>query len=129
MAYSDIKIQCSDLCKNSPKKEMLKHLTIALAKKDIKYFLDGVTDTIIWNIVGNKHLSGKTSVEKFLNESTFKNIELLQIHNIITHGNAGTVNGTLFCKQKEMHFCHVYNFNGYSKNAKIKTITSYIIQK
>lgn len=127
MNHSEITIQCAASCKNSPKKELLKELTIALVKNEIDTFLHFATTDVVWNIVGEQEIHGIENVKKYFIK--YENVSLLQIHNIITHGNAGTVNGTISCKQQDIHFCHVYNFNGHSRTAKIKTITSYIINQ
>ncbi|HEU5138658.1 MAG TPA: hypothetical protein VFT51_01700 [Bacillales bacterium] len=52
-----------------------------------------------------------------------------ELHNIITHGRVGSVNGALIFKnQKRLAFCDVYQFTSAGKKAKIKEITSYVIE-
>lgn len=125
MNHSEITIQCTETCKNSPKKEVLKELTIALVKNELETFLRFVTADLIWNIVGHQEIHGIENVKKSFIK--YENMSKLQIHHIITHGNKGTVNGTLICKEQTIHFCHVYYFNNHSKTTKVKAITSYII--
>jgi hypothetical protein len=53
----------------------------------------------------------------------------VRIDNIITHGDTGVVNGWAKMKEGNAYaFCDVYKFNGHSKGAKIREITSYIIE-
>lgn len=121
-------ILCEENCGNSPKKEQLKKLTIDIAINKIDTFLNIVTDNITWNIVGVKQIEGKQNVAKMLSGIHFKHPKRLEIHNIITHGNKGSVNGTFLYEQQTIHFCSIFNFAGHSKNAKIKAITSYVIK-
>lgn len=123
---AQIIVQCVENCKNSPKKELLKKLTISLVKNEIEQVTDFISDDICWNIVGKHQICGKENFYKSIRKIDALHVNILQIHNIITHGNVGSINGTLVCEQQHIHFCHIYNFTGY-KNAKIKTITSYII--
>jgi hypothetical protein len=53
----------------------------------------------------------------------------LNISNIMTHGSTGAANGILiFENNKSYAFCDVYIFSSAAKNAKIKEITSYVIE-
>ena len=88
-----------------------------------------MTDQIIWNIIGNKQIRGKNEFTDAMNQMKNHNIEELRIHNIITHGNAGAVNGTIKQSRNRMiAFCDIFHFDGFGKNAKIKAITSYVIE-
>ena len=59
-----------------------------------------------------------------------RNLEAVTIDNIITHGNVASVNGTLTEVQGAIYgFCDVYAFTSFAKTAKIKTITSYLIEQ
>ena len=127
--HSDkIKIVCAENCGNSPKKELLRDLTIAFAKNEMDYCIDCVTDDIVWDIIGQKTIRGKSDFEKALNQMKDRAVQEIHIQNIITHGNTGSVNGALTLSDKQLvAFCNVYNFRGFGKNSKIRTITSYII--
>lgn len=124
-----IKVECEENCGNSPKKQLLKELTIALAKNDIDYFIQWLTDGVVWDIVGDQRISGKDNVKQALHHRKAHPVKLLRIVNIITHGNTGSVNGTMVLEDKHtIAFCDVYNFSGFGRNSKIKTVTSYHIQ-
>ena len=124
-----ITVDCAENCGNSPKKELLKDLTIAHAKHDIDFCLDWLTDDVVWDMIGDQSIQGKRDVEKILKQWKDHKVQHLRIQNIITHGDTGSVNGTItFSDQQSVAFCHVYNFRGFGKKAKIKTITSYMIQ-
>src|SRR5690625_4765727 len=125
----NIKIECAENCGNSPKKELLRDLSIAFAKNEIGFCMDWMTDDVAWEIIGDKLIRGKGDFEKALRQMKDREVQQLRIQNIITHGNVGSVNGTLILNDKQsVSFCDVYTFRGFSKNLKIKAITSYIIK-
>lgn len=124
----NIKIECAENCGNSPKKKLLKDLSIAFAKNEISFCMDWMTDDVLWEIIGQQVIKGKGDFEKALNQMKDRQVRQLLIHNIITHGNTGSVNGTLILHDKQsIAFCDVYRFRGFGKNSKIKAITSYVI--
>lgn len=124
-----IKVECAEDCGNSPKKQLLKELTIAFANNDIDFCMECMSDNIVWDMIGNKKIQGISEFEEALRVMDNGDIQELQIHNIITHGNVGSVNGTLILNnQQQIHFCDVYNFSGFGKKAKIKLITSYVVR-
>ncbi len=91
--------------------------------------MDFMKDDVVWDIIGDKLIRGKSAVEKAMKEMNDKNVQQLTIHNIITHGNSGSVNGTLILKdEQKFAFCDVYKFAGFGKNSKINAITTYVIK-
>ncbi|PAV30961.1 hypothetical protein CIL05_04400 [Virgibacillus profundi] len=125
----ELKVICTEDCGNAPKKQQLKDFNIAFAKNDLEFLMEYVTDDIIWNIVGEKQIKGKENFEEELRKMNTDIAEELQMTNIITHGKTGAVNGVLrFDKKKNYSFCDVYTFSSAGKKAKIKEITSYVIE-
>jgi hypothetical protein len=122
-------IICAEDCENAPKKELLKEFSIALAKNDISFIVENITDNVIWNIVGDKLIQGKDTFADTLKQMRNSTAIELHISNIITHGNTGSANGILtFENKKCFAFCDVYIFSSAAKNGKIKEITSYVIE-
>lgn len=108
---------------------LLRDLSIAFVKNEINFCLDWMTDDVVWEIIGDKLIQGKGDFEKALHQLKDREVQQLRIQNIITHGNTGSVNGTLKLNDKQnIAFCDVYNFRGFGKNSKIKAITSYVIK-
>lgn len=91
----NLQVECMENCGNSPKKNLLKELTIAYAKKDITFCLDWLTDEVTWEVIGKQTVQGKDDVASILQQLNDLHIQQLQIQNIITHGNTGSVNGTI----------------------------------
>ncbi|WP_071394265.1 nuclear transport factor 2-like protein [Bacillus tuaregi] len=129
MNSENIRVECAENCGNSPKKQMLKELSIAFVKKEIDFCLNCMSDDVIWNIIGDRLNQGKGDYEKALWKMGNREVQELHIHNIITHGNVGSVNSTLILDdERRIERCDVYNFGGFGKNSKIKKITSYVIE-
>lgn len=127
---NNIKVECAADCGNSPKKRLLLELSIAFAANDVGFCAAWMTDDVIWNMIGDKRICGKDEFEKAaLNLLKSREVSEIHVQNIITHGNTGSINGTLRLKNKKtVAFCEVYNFRGFGPNSKIKEITSYFIQ-
>jgi len=124
----DIKIISLKDCGNSPKKLLLKQLTIAFATHQIETLFDLFTDDFLWNIVGDRKIQSKEIFIEELKRRRSMEVSELHIINIITHGASGAINGTMTLKdQTKLTFCDVYIFNGAGKSAKIKELTSYHI--
>ncbi|WP_232696469.1 nuclear transport factor 2 family protein [Brevibacillus daliensis] len=126
--YGELLISCPKDCDNAPKKNLLKELNIAFAKKNIAFIIEHLADDVFWNIVGYKLIQGKDNIAENLRQMKNSNVLELQINNIITHGKSGAANGIFIFEQKKSYaFSNVYVFSGSAKNAKIKEITSYVI--
>ena len=115
-------------CGNAPKKLFLRDITIAFTQTNASFILDGMADEVRWEMVGSRTFAGKAEVESALKDMLDGSITELTIANIITHGDAGAVNGTMtFVDGTTYSFCDVYTFTSHGKNAKIKTLTAYVI--
>ena len=121
-----LKISVEEDCGNAPKKIFLRDFNIAFAEGNNEYLLESISDDITWNLVGNQVVQGKEKFVQELEKMLSSKASELIIYTIITHGNAGTINGTMsFEDGSIIAFCDVYLFSGYGPQAKIKTITSY----
>lgn len=117
-------------CGNAPKKLFIRDFMIAFANNDTPFLLDCLTDDARWEMVGERTLNSKSEVENALDNMPGAKVKAMTIATIITHGDAGSANGTMtLADDKHYGFCHVYVFSSYGKNAKIKQIASYVIQE
>ncbi len=115
-------------CKNSPKREFLKEWTIAFAEGNSSFVLDGISDGVTWNIVGDKRIEGKEAFGQALEEMGANEVAELALHKIVTHGKEGAVNGTMVMENgKRYAFCDVYEFTN-ARGTTIKSIESYVIE-
>ncbi len=116
-------------CGNAPKKEFLRDFEIAFTDKDSKKILDFFADNIYWEIVGENVIKGMTEATKMVETMMDGTISELTIETIITHGDTGAVNGTMkFTNEKIYGFCDVFTFTSHAKDAKIKKLTSYVVE-
>ncbi len=114
-------------CGNSPKRGFIKAFNIAFAKQDFKFILDSITDDVIWHIVGDKTIEGKDVFKNEL-ELMQQQISSLHLHQILSHGKEGSANGIIKMENgKKYAFADFYIFSN-AKGAKIKALTSYIIE-
>ncbi|WP_187768019.1 nuclear transport factor 2 family protein [Paenibacillus sp. PL91] len=126
----ELKVICAEDCGNAPKKKLIKEFNIAFANYDIGFISENISGEICWNLVGEQLvIQGKDVLAATLEQMKNKKIIELQITSIITHGNTGAANGVIkYENAKTFAFCNVYIFSSAAKNAKIKDITSYVIE-
>ncbi|WP_215223678.1 nuclear transport factor 2-like protein [Echinicola shivajiensis] len=122
------KIISSPNCGNSPKMEFLKSFNIAFAEGNMDFIIEGISDEIIWNIIGDKKITGKENFEGELPNMKTNKVAELALHQILSHGKEGAVNGTMKMQNgKQYAFSDFYQFSS-AKGNMIKSITSYIIE-
>src|SRR5699024_6855459 len=110
-SMNHIKVKCAEDCGNAPKKQLLKELSIAFVNQEFGFCLDWVADDITCEIIGGEQIQGKEDFEQILHKIKDFTIQELHIHNIITHGNAASLNGTVvYDDQQRVAFCNVYRF-------------------
>jgi hypothetical protein len=126
----ELKVICAEDCGNAPKKKLIKDFNIAFANYDIGFIIENISGEVCWNIVGEQLvIQGKEVLAATLEQMKNKKTIELQITSIITHGNTGAANGIIkYENSKTYAFCNVYIFSSTAKNAKIKEITSYVIE-
>ena len=124
-----LKITVEEDCGNAPKRVVLRDFTIAYAQGDMAHLLEQVADNVRWQRIGDQVLEGKAAVAEALPHLLPDNATELTITNVMTHGNIGAVDGVLVLADgRHYAFCEVYRFSSHAKSAKIKEISSYVIQ-
>lgn len=122
------KITLTSDCGNAPKKEFIQKINIAFAKGDLNFLLESVTDDIIWNIIGDKKITGKEKVREELEEMKTQKASELILDRILTHGKEGAASGIMKMQNaKKYAFSDFYEFSG-AKATKLKSITSFVIE-
>jgi hypothetical protein len=124
-----VKLVIPEDCGNAPKKIILSDFTVAFAEGNEAVILDSFDDQVRWEMVGSTTINGKKEAAVALKEMLDGSITELTIFDIITHGDSGTVNGRMKFKDGIVcGFCDVYKFSSHAKDAKIKELTSYIVE-
>lgn len=122
------KITVSTDCGNAPKREFLKAFNIAFAKGDVDFLAGSVTDTIVWNIMGERKIEGKEQFMEELERMKAEEASELILDRVLSHGKEGAASGVMKMKNgKEYAFSDFYEFSG-AKGASVKSITSYVIE-
>jgi limonene-1,2-epoxide hydrolase len=123
------RIICEEDCGKSPRKLLLKDFNSALARGNEAAVPKRLTNDIVREWVGAAPVRGREAVARLLRQMKDEARQELVIQNIITHGNAGSVNGTLrLTDGRSYGFCHVFQLSG-AKGARIQRITSYEIRQ
>lgn len=123
-----MKIIYPEHCGNSPKKNLLINIYKAVTESDNGFILNNLDDDIVLNIIGVKRIVSKVNIISTIEMFVKKGINEITINDAITHGNTAAVHGSVIFKDNlQIHFCDIYRFNGFGKNAKIKEINSYLI--
>lgn len=107
----------------------LRDFNIAFFKDDVDTIVSMVTDDIFWEMKGSEPVVGKDAFTNSLKEMNGSDIEEVEIHHIITHGNLGSLDATMKLKDGKVYaYCDVYVFNKHGKDALIKELHSYMIE-
>lgn len=125
-----VKINIEENCNNAPKKQFVKDFLVAVATEKMNEVAGMLADSASMEIVGAETASGKDSVlERLLPGGDGQGASELIVSNILSHGNKCAADGVLRFGSREVAFCNVYTFTSHSKDAKIKDIVSYQIEK
>lgn len=121
-----VKITCKENCGNSPKMLFLQRFNIAFTERDLSTLLDSVSDTFTWDMIGKKVIQGKDNFKDALAEDI--HMSDLVIHQIVTHGKGGAVNGEFTLEDgAKFAFSDVYQFAS-AKGDKLQSLKSYVIK-
>lgn len=102
-----VKINCD--C-SGPKKEFLRDFNLAYGNGDTHFITESVSDDIIWEIFGDRTISGKEEFTSATKEMTKSETYEMEIHSIITHGKEAAVRGEMTMNDKTYAFCDIYEF-------------------
>lgn len=123
-----MKITVNVDCENAPQKEFIKAINIAFAKGDTEFLVSNVTDSIVWNIIGDKTIVGKENFKAILERMASQETTELQIDRILTHGSEGAISGTIKMENGDDYaFADFYEFSG-ANGDRIKSITTYVVR-
>lgn len=122
------KITTTIHCGNSPKMAFIKQFNSAFAQGDVEFLAENVTDEIVWNILGDKKITGKENFLKALEQMKAEKASELILEQILSHGKEGAANGIMKMENgNDYAFSDFYIFNN-AKGTQVKSITSYVIK-
>jgi hypothetical protein len=124
-----MKIITKTNCGNSPKMEVLKNLTIAIAEKDHNFISDCISEDVVCTWVGDKKIKGKNEFLSVIKTKADKEISELIIEQILSHGKEGAVCGVKLMTSGERYaFSDFYIFKN-AKGQEIISIKSHVIKE
>src|SRR5690606_35523659 len=97
-------------CGNSPKRELIKNICLAVVNNDMAKFYSHLADDIIWEFVENVRLSGKQEVKDFYEKNRTGQVEGMVLDYILTHGKQGSARGNIILSARSIHFADFYEF-------------------
>lgn len=114
-------------CGNSPRKEILRDLVVALAQRDVEHIEAVLADDVSWTIVGEQTVSGREATKEMV--LALPHVDELTFGTFLTHGRGGGVDGVLrLADGTQTAFCHLLRFKSTVKTAKVVGINSYLIE-
>ncbi|WP_440870218.1 DNA-binding protein [Staphylococcus shinii] len=114
-------------CDNAPKRRTMLTFLIASATVDKKKLSNIVTNDFVWEVPGSFKLEGFDDFYKELEDHKI-NIASLEVKDNISHGKVGAIHGTQIAQDGSIvYFTDIFKFESQRKDAKVKSITSYII--
>lgn len=123
-----MKVHCAEDCGNAPRKALLRDVAADCWGGTGDVLAAYVADDAYRRIVGGPLLEGEEAIRHFAVTGRGGEAAALHIHNIITHGNAASLNGTVTMEDgRVVEFCDVYKFAGFGPKARIKEIVTYTV--
>ncbi len=114
-------------CRNSPKAQLVIAFNEAFLNGNFSSLLDMVEEDIIWDMVGDKIVTGKMSFERMTKTLKDSPLASMELYNIITHGKTAAANGLFIDSEgNRFEFCDVYEFKS-AGSKKIQKIKSYVL--
>lgn len=107
----------------------------AFTTGDYDFLAENSADDIVWTMVGDQEVRGRDNFVQFMKDMSapgLPSVSEMNVTSVITHGRQAACEGTMKMTfgdgtVKTYGFCDVYGMSGF-KNAKIKSITSYVIE-
>lgn len=113
-------------CGNSPKKKLVRDLTVFFASYAIPKVMDYMAEDVKWTLVGDSPIEGKADFEAALQSMSDNKASKLTIHQILTHGKEAAVHGEMVMEDgKTYGFADFYEFTS-AASEKVKAIVSYV---
>jgi len=114
-------------CDNAPKRRIMLDFLLASALADKTKLSQTVVSNFTWKVPGAFELK---NLDEFYNEieTHTTDIKKIEVTHNLTHGKFGAMHGIQTnVNGINIYFADFIEFESHSKNAKIKTVTSYVI--
>ena len=113
---------------NSPKKELLKKLTVHFASYELEAVMEFLAEGVEWHLVGDAPIVGKYKFRAALETMKHNKARELTILNIVTHGKEAAVNGEMHMQDGSVFgFADFYHFAS-GRAPLVQKIVSYVVE-
>ena len=109
-------------------KEIVEKVNASFAEGGVEGFLSQCADDVVWTIVGDRTVTGKTAIREWM---ASMNIEppKFTVNNIIAEGDFVTAYGDMTMKEKDgktvpYAYCDIYRF----REGKIAELNSFVVK-
>lgn len=124
-----MKLNIKPNCDNTPKKELIKNLTVAFASYNIEKAMNYMDTNVKWTLVGEAPIVGKVQFVAALEKMSHNKAKTLTIESILTHGKEAAVHGEMLMEDRTVFgFSDFYEFKSIRSEV-VKTIVSYVVLK
>lgn len=111
---------------HSPCTQFIEELNIQMAKTNMQFLYDHITEDITWSILTVKRLKGKDDVIEMMESKWKLPVIELKLESIICNDLVGAVNATVTLENQDRYaYCSVYTFTSSCQPFKIKEMTTY----
>lgn len=115
-----MKITVPDDCGNSPRNLLVSQFAVDWAAGETEKLRPLLADGAQWDVMGEPELTLDSAI------SLPQNVSEVEVFTAINHGRASSCNGYLLTDAGRIDFCHVFEFSGVAKTAKILRIRTYL---
>ena len=116
-----MKITVPDDCGNSPRNLLVSQFAVDWAAGKSENLQALFADDVRWEVLGQPEVDAEAAL------SLVQNVSEIEVFTAINHGRASACNGRLFTDAGRIDFCHVFQFSGVAKTAKIVQIRTYLV--
>lgn len=114
-------------CDNAPKKRVIRDYLILLWMKDDTQLLEVINENVTVHQISHETIEGIDNLVQTI--STEEAIISLELSQLLTHGKEGAAHGVVtFQSGIQKHFAEFYVFESHKKDARIKSITRYVVE-
>lgn len=117
-----MKITLPDDCGNSPRNLLVSQFSVDWAAGKTERLRPLLADEARWEVVGDPELNLESSL------SLPQNVREVEVFTAINHGRASSCNGFMLTDTGRIDFCHVFQFSGAAKTARIVHIRTYLVR-
>lgn len=117
-----MKITVPDDCANSPRNLLVTQFSVDWAAEKTETLRPLLAEEARWEMVGEPELDTEASL------SFSRNVLEVEVFTAINHGRVASCNGFMLTDAGRIDFCHVFQFSGVAKTAKILLIRTYLVR-